>query len=192
MNGRKQILETIRGSKPSAVDLPAIPHFNSLNDTDLLTQFIRAATATGSEVINDFDIRTWDAWFEEKYAPRKKTFLHSRLVPVSNIGEFSDVKHFNDVEVTVLDAILGVSENGAVWLDEKHCGFRIAPFITEHLVVFLHKNLIVPDMHHAYANLDLKTVGYGVFIGGPSKTADIEQSLVTGAQGARTHTIILV
>ena len=34
--------------------------------------------------------------------------------------------------------------------------------------------------------------GYGVFISGPSKTADIEQSLVIGAHGAGSLTIFIL
>ena len=33
--------------------------------------------------------------------------------------------------------------------------------------------------------------GYGCFISGPSKTADIEQALVMGAQAARGVTVII-
>jgi L-lactate dehydrogenase complex protein LldG len=34
--------------------------------------------------------------------------------------------------------------------------------------------------------------GFGVFLAGPSKTADIEQSLVLGAHGARGLVVFLV
>jgi L-lactate dehydrogenase complex protein LldG len=36
------------------------------------------------------------------------------------------------------------------------------------------------------------TYGFGAFIAGPSKTADIEQSLVLGAHGPKTMTVFLL
>jgi L-lactate dehydrogenase complex protein LldG len=47
-------------------------------------------------------------------------------------------------------------------------------------------------MHQAYERLQGREYNFGVFIAGPSKTADIEQSLVLGAHGARTMTVFLV
>jgi L-lactate dehydrogenase complex protein LldG len=40
---------------------------------------------------------------------------------------------------------------------------------------------IVPTMHEAYRQINIAEEGWGAFIAGPSKTADIEQSLVIGA-----------
>ena len=47
-------------------------------------------------------------------------------------------------------------------------------------------------MHHAYQQTNVFEEGFGVFIAGPSKTADIEQSLVIGAHGARSLTVYLL
>ena len=63
--------------------------------------------------------------------------------------------------------------------------------VTEHLVILLDQQSIVADMHEAYDRINLSQVSYGTFISGSSKTADIEQVLVMGAQGARSHIVIL-
>ena len=47
-------------------------------------------------------------------------------------------------------------------------------------------------MHHAYKQVDTAKEGFGVFLAGPSKTADIEQSLVIGAHGARSLIVYIV
>jgi L-lactate dehydrogenase complex protein LldG len=74
----------------------------------------------------------------------------------------------------------------------KLCPLREVFVITEHLVLVVDAASLVHDMHRAYARLGERPVGYGLFISGPSKTADIEQSLVIGAQGARSCTVVLV
>jgi L-lactate dehydrogenase complex protein LldG len=47
-------------------------------------------------------------------------------------------------------------------------------------------------MHQAYEQISSADYGFGVFLAGPSKTADIEQSLVLGAHGARGLVVFLV
>jgi L-lactate dehydrogenase complex protein LldG len=94
-----------------------------------------------------------------------------------------------EVEVLEIDGAFGVAENGAIWLTEDALPHRVAPFICQHLVIHVQK--IVPNMHEAYEELNYPTSGFGLFLAGPSKTADIEQSLVIGAHGARSLTVVI-
>jgi L-lactate dehydrogenase complex protein LldG len=94
-----------------------------------------------------------------------------------------------EVEVLEIDGEFGVAENGAIWLSEDALPHRVAPFICQHLVINVSE--IVPTMHAAYARLGEVKSGFGLFLAGPSKTADIEQSLVIGAHGARSLTVVI-
>ncbi|RYF87556.1 MAG: lactate utilization protein B/C, partial [Chitinophagaceae bacterium] len=96
------------------------------------------------------------------------------------------------VDTAFIEGTLGVAENGSVWIFESQFVNRLLPFICQHLVIILDANKIVQDMHEAYRTLDVAKEGYGLFLAGPSKTADIEQSLVIGAHGARSTTVYLV
>ena len=64
-------------------------------------------------------------------------------------------------------------------------------FISENLVILVPKGQAVSNMHQAYKKIAFNDYGYGAFISGPSKTADIAQVLVMGAQAARSVTIIV-
>jgi L-lactate dehydrogenase complex protein LldG len=101
-------------------------------------------------------------------------------------------RQFENVDVMIVQAHLGVSENGAVWITEEAMGDRVLPFICEHLVVLLHQDKIVPTLQEAYIQIGQADYEYGTFIAGPSKTADIEQSLVLGAHGPKTMTVLLL
>ena len=59
-------------------------------------------------------------------------------------------------------------------------------FLSQHLIVLLDPKQIVPDMHAAYRRVRLHETAFGCFMMGPSATADVEATLVHGAQGARS------
>ncbi len=97
-----------------------------------------------------------------------------------------------DVDVAIVPAEFGVAENGAVWIDGARVPVRAALFLAQHLVVLLPLGEVVDNMHQAYERLGVAAgkKGYGCFMAGPSKTADIEQALVIGAHGPRSLTVI--
>ena len=99
---------------------------------------------------------------------------------------------FADTDVFVCEAVLGVAENGAVWLPLSRLRHRSALFLATNVIVVLDQARIVGNLHDAYAAIDVAADGFGVFVSGPSKTADIEQALVIGAHGAKSLTILLL
>jgi L-lactate dehydrogenase complex protein LldG len=78
-----------------------------------------------------------------------------------------------------------------VWITERALPHRALPWIAQHLAVVVSADKLVNDMHEAYERLEVGG-GFGCFISGPSKTADIEQALVIGAHGPRSATVFLV
>ncbi len=87
---------------------------------------------------------------------------------------------------------MAVAENGAIWITDNQVSQRVLPFITQHLAVIINSKNIVATMHDAYDVIASAEYGFATFIAGPSKTADIEQSLVLGAHGPKTMTVFIV
>lgn len=103
----------------------------------------------------------------------------------------ADPHDLEDIDVAVLPGEFVVAENAAVWVSDKSVRHRAIYFLAQYLVLVVPRGEIVDTLHQAYARLKFDTAGYGVFISGPSKTADIEQSLVIGAHGPRSMTLLL-
>jgi L-lactate dehydrogenase complex protein LldG len=96
-------------------------------------------------------------------------------------------------DATFIDAHFGVIENGACWIVHDPAAERTRYTLPEHLAILLPRTALVATMHEAYARIaELGIEDFGLFLSGPSKTADIEQALVIGAQGAVSTTVVLV
>jgi L-lactate dehydrogenase complex protein LldG len=115
-------------------------------------------------------------------------------VPSRNIdlNMIQDPHELDGVEVAVIPGEFGVAENGAVWVTGEALAPHRAIFvIAQHLILVVPAGQIVDNLHQAYQRIHWRPNSFGIFISGPSKTADIEQSLVLGAHGARSCTVIL-
>ncbi|MEQ1798877.1 MAG: LUD domain-containing protein [Lacibacter sp.] len=193
MSAREDILKAITANKPSLVELPLIDSTKVIQYSDLVQQFKTVLQSIGGTAIKITDLDLLKKELEEKKAAGE--------VVVNRIAELGTVDdsiaaltatELAAVEVAYLKATLGVAENGSVWLYESQMGNRLLPFICQHLVIVIERNSIVTAMHHAYKQVDTAKEGFGVFLAGPSKTADIEQSLVIGAHGARSLIVYII
>jgi L-lactate dehydrogenase complex protein LldG len=104
----------------------------------------------------------------------------------------ADPRALSDLDLFVCEARLGVAENGAVWITPSLTYERAALFLAASVAVVLSRSAVVGDLHAAYSRLDIGAEPFGVFVAGPSKTADIEQALVIGAHGPKALSIFIV
>ena len=108
------------------------------------------------------------------------------------VSEVHDPHELADVDVGIVRARFGVAESGAIWLTQEDLVVDALGFLSQHLIVLLDPNEIVPDMHAAYRRVRLNETAFGCFMMGPSATADVEATLVHGAQGARSLNIFFL
>jgi L-lactate dehydrogenase complex protein LldG len=111
-----------------------------------------------------------------------------------NINDYESysAQQLENLNTVIIRGRVAVAENGSVWVTESNMVNRVLPFICEHLIIIVDKANIVANMHEAYKRIIIDEEGYGVFIAGPSKTADIEQSLVVGAHGPLSLQVYVV
>ena len=103
-----------------------------------------------------------------------------------------DAHNLKDIDLAIVKGNFAVAENGAIWMKDETNRHRALYFIAQNIVIVIEENDIVNNMHEAYEKLNFEKSGFGVFISGPSKTADIEQSLVIGAHGPKSGYVIFI
>jgi L-lactate dehydrogenase complex protein LldG len=189
MSSKDKILNRIKENKPPEVDEQKI----DIKGVDSsIEKFVESLNLVGGRLVDKKDVGVWDIWLSENFGEGIKVYSEIGAFPGNfSLGENVLTEQLNTIDVAVLNGEFGVAENGAVWVEKFR--YRAIPFIAQHLILVLHQKGIVSTMHEAYAILIKDGMpSFGVFISGPSKTADIEQSLVYGAHGARSLTVIAV
>ena len=173
-------------------DMPNLDALQGVTYTDPVAQFISMSNTVGAKVAElekDADING----LIKRLYPEAKVFASNMAeitIATLNPDTVGTAQELNGTDVGIVRGELGVAENGCVWIPQT-MKERAVCFISENLVIVLSRRDIVSNMHQAYARINMTDYGYGTFISGPSKTADIAQALVMGAQAARGVTVIL-
>ena len=193
MTTREKILQAVLQNQPPSITLPDVSVFRG--DTDGLVQkYMEVFKTIGGSafLVDDLAAVRWSVEKNFDSTKRIVTTLPELTGNFELISDTVDPHAYSDVELAIINAHFAVAENGAVWLTEELTGQRIIPYICQHLAVIVDAEKIVPTLHEAYEKIGAGTYGFGGFIGGPSKTADIEQALVLGAHGPLSMTVYIL
>ncbi|MDM1495744.1 LUD domain-containing protein [Myroides odoratimimus] len=191
MSSRDQILNNIRRNTKQVFDKPQM-NLSAIEFDDKLTQFVEMSKAVGGDAIilkegEDINEVIRALYPEAKEIASVVNGVHLTTLDPDSVESPNDL---NNVDLAIVEGAFGVCENGCIWLPQqlKH---KALYFITQYLVIVLDRSKLVNNMHEGYKLITPSEKGFGVYISGPSKTADIEQALVVGAHGPKGLTVIL-
>lgn len=194
MSSKAEILQKIKQNQPSVItDLPDLDVISSEN-SNVLETYKTVLKNIGGESVEVANYNEILDFIRNNYAlDRRIITTIPELSEVAALDWKNDDPHtLQNVELAIVSAHFGVAENSALWITDDILGQRVAPFIAQYLAIIVKKSDILATMHQAYEKIGNLEYGFATFIAGPSKTADIEQSLVLGAHGARGLIVFLL
>lgn len=193
MTSKEQILQNIRTN--NVVKDTTLPDYTNFGLTfdDKFTKFSTMLESVGGKALV-IKKDALDATIKEIYPDEKNI---STNVDICSLGNFdanneNDPHNLKDVDLAIVRGEFAVTENGAVWLKNNENRHRSLYFIAQNIVLVVDKSSLLNNMHEAYELISFEKSTFGVFVSGPSKTADIEQALVIGAHGPKSGYVIFV
>ena len=195
MSNKDDILKKYRANVREKFDMPDLSDIKAITYPNPLVQFVKMSEMVGGQVIEVDPGRDINVLIRELFPEAKEiaSNLPEITIATRNPDTVGRARVLNGTDVGIIRGQFGVAENGCIWIPQTMKEKAIC-FISENLIILLPKSQIVNNMHEAYKRIefDKEYDGYGTFISGPSKTADIAQVLVMGAQAARSATILLL
>lgn len=192
---RDAILQSIRRNLPQSSPLPELDG-PWITYPDPVAQFISVLKTIGGRAIrvpDESSIRTELEKLPSFIGSQKTLCGFAGLSPSTvDLSAISDPHQLEDVDFAILPGEFGVAENAAIWVTDANLPHRVTYFLCQHLALVIRADQIVHNLYEAYQRINVAGPGFGTFIAGPSKTADIEQSLVIGAHGPKSLTVFLV
>ena len=188
---KEELLGKLRRNTMHQFDMPEAS-IDGIKYENTIEQFIETSHKVGSEVIEAKAGENLNELIRKAYPEAQVLASNVKGIKVDlNPDMVSEAQDLNGTDVGIVEGDIAVAENGCVWVPQT-MKERVVCFVSENLVILVHRDKIVNNMHEAYRRIHMTEYGYGCFISGPSKTADIEQALVMGAQAARGVTVIIV
>ena len=195
MSNKDDILKKYRANVREKYDMPDLSDIKSITYPNPLVQFVRMTEMVGGQVIEVDPGRDVNVLIRELFPEAKEiaSNLPEITIATRNPDTVGRARDLNGTDVGIIRGKFGVAENACIWIPQTMKEKAVC-FISENLIILLPKSQIVNNMHDAYKRIefDKEYDGYGTFISGPSKTADIAQVLVMGAQAARSATVLLM
>lgn len=192
---RDNLLKTLRRQLVPQVDLPEViegPWTTYDKPLEKLAEVLQFVGGSCIRVQNLTEIQSTLAQFPQWVAAKRVFSAVDGLPGNVDLEAVSDPHQLENLDFVIYPGQFAVAENGAIWLTDEHLKHRVVFFITQYLVLVLSERDVVDNMHQAYARAIPPQPGFGMFLSGPSKTADIEQSLVIGAHGCRQLQVFLL
>lgn len=191
MTSKEKILNSIKENNVvKDTKLPSYENFGIKFDNKI-EKFSQMLESVGGKalVINKEDL---DKTIKDLYPDEKQISTNVDFCTLGNFdaNEQEDEHNLKDIDLAIVKGNFAVAENGAIWMRNRDNRHRVLYFIAQNIVIVIDEKEIVNNMHEAYERINFENSGYGVFISGPSKTADIEQSLVIGAHGPKSGYVI--
>ncbi|HEY2827163.1 MAG TPA: LUD domain-containing protein [Pirellulales bacterium] len=194
-SARKEILAAVARHQPQPTELPS-PEQNWITYPDRIAKFADVLLSIGGQFFRVSGPAEAEARLKQipAYRTAKQTISLVPGIGQSNFNwsNVNDPHALEPVDFAVMAGEFAVAENAGIWVTDRHVKWRALYFIAQHLALVISANQIVDNMHQAYDRLQFHAAEFGTFIAGPSKTADIEQSLVIGAHGPRSLTVFCV
>ena len=195
MSNKDDILKRYRANVREKYDMPDLSDIKATTYPNPLVQFVKMTEMVGGQVIEVDPGRDINVLINELFPDAKEiaSNLPEITIATRNPDTVGRARDLNGTDVGIIRGKFGVAENACIWIPQTMKEKAVC-FISDNLIILLPKSQIVNNMHEAYKRIEFDNEydGYGTFISGPSKTADIAQVLVMGAQAARSATVLLL
>lgn len=198
-NTRDNLLRTLRRQMVPQAELPEVvdgPWIKFDQPLDKLAEVLQFVGGSCTRVENVEQIAAALKQYPQ-FAAAKRIYSAVDGLPGNvDLNAVDDPHDLENLDFVIYPGQFAVAENAAVWVTDEKLKHRVVFFITQYLVLVVSARDVLHNMHEAYARIydgqAPRDPTFGLFLSGPSKTADIEQSLVIGAHGCRQMQLFIL